>query len=413
MAVGTWQAYLEEQFPGFLLPHTERARLTRAAAEAFLDRLGLDAAHLPLLRAMSLLAAHDDKLHAFATYWLPELIRSLPSRTHVEQRTWRGGFHGRLDIPATVQLHAAGDRSAFVTRARRRQFDLPENVLVRSLASRTERLLETLQTRNLIQDSAWTARAVESLAVLQRLTTSTLLREVPEAPIETYHVQAAKNARHSAYQAAIAWYEVLVDALDHDEASRLADVLSDGALRPGNEAKRFEIAVLLTLLGGIEQRLAALGEYTVSRDLIASDRQQVATYRRNDGSGIEVYYDQAILPPAITLGARDRGVKHYLGSSGRLRPDITVRVRSSSGREVYTVFEIKLSDDVGYAASGYAEAIVYRHEYAPFLTGWPKAVLVTSRPTHGAPRRDDDVVAVAWNELGSGDVLSGVMEQLR
>jgi hypothetical protein len=412
MAAGTWQTYLDEQFPGFLLPHTERARLTRAAAETFLERLGLGAAHLPLLRGMSLLAAHDEKLHAFATYWLPELIRSLPSRTHVERRTWRGGFHGRLDIPATVQLHMGGDPSAFVTRARRRQFDLPENVLVRSLASRTERLLESLQTRNLIHDSTWTGRAVESLASLRRLTTSTLLRDVPEAPIEAYHVQAAKNARHSAYQSALAWYEVLVEALDHDDAARLAAVLGDGALRPGSEAKRFEIAVLLTLLGGLEQRLAALGEYTASRDLIASDRQHVATYRRPDDSSITVYYDQAILPHDATLGARDRGVRHYLGSSGRLRPDITVCVCDGHGRETYTVFEIKLSEDVSYAASGYAEAIVYRHEYAPYLTGWPKAVLVTSQVTRGLPRREDDVVAVCWNDLGDAGILDGMIEGL-
>lgn len=307
MTSGTWQAYLDEQFPGFLLPHTERARLSRAAAETFLDRLGLDAAHLPLLRAMSLLAAHDDKLHAFAAYWLPELIRSLPSQTHVEQRTWRGGFHGRLDIPATVQLRIGGDPSAFVTRARRRQFDLPENVFVRSLASRTERLLDSLQKRELIHDASWTGRAVESLASLRRLATSSLLREVPEAPIETYHVQAARSARHSAYQAALAWYQVLVDALDHDDPERLAAILCDGALRPGSEPKRFEVAVLMMLLTGIEGRLAALGEYSITRDLIASGRNQVATFQRPDGSSIEVFYDQVVLPPDATLGARDRG----------------------------------------------------------------------------------------------------------
>lgn len=413
MTPSTWQAYLDEQFPGFLLPHTERSRLTRAAAECFLERLGLGATQLPLLRTMSLIAARDTELHSFATYWLPELVRTLPSRAHVEQRTWRGGFHGRLDIPATFQLHSGGDPSAFVTRARRRQFDLPENVFVRSLASRSLRLLESLQTRELLHGNGWTAPAVESLASLQHLGTASLLREVPEAPIETYHIQAARNARHPAYQAALRWYEPLVDALDHDDAQRLAAVLGDGALRPGTDAKRFEIAVLLSLLDGIERRLAALGDYTASRDLIASDRRQVATFARPDGSSIEVYYDQAVLPPDGSLGPRDRGVAHYLGSSGRLRPDITVCVKYHDGHKSYTVFEIKLSDDVGYVASGYAEAIAYRNEYAPYLTGWPKAVLVTSRATHGAPRPEDDAVAVSWNHLASSPILDGMLAELR
>lgn len=410
MTPGTWQAYLDEQFPGFLLPHTERSRLTRAAAECFLERLGLGAAQLPLLRAMSLLAAHDGELHSFATEWLPELIRALPSRADVEQRTWRGGFHGRLDIPATLQLHAGGDPSAFVTRARRRQFDLPENVFVRSLASRSLRLLESLDARELLHGNSWTARAVESLASLRRLTSSTLLREVPEAPVQTFHVQATRHARHPAYRAALRWYEPVVDALDHDDSQRLAAILGDGALRPGSEPKRFEIAVLLTLLAGIERRLALLGDYTASRDLIASDRRQIATFERPDATRIEVFYDQVVLPRGAPLGARDRGVSHYLGSSGRLRPDITVCVTRRDGSKVYTVFEIKLSDDVGYAASGYAEAIVYRHEYAPFLAGWPKAVLVTSRATHGKPRREDDVVAVSWSELANAEIIDGLLE---
>lgn len=136
----------------------------------------------------------------------------------------------------------------------------------------------------------------------------------------------------------------------------------------------------------------------------------MATFARPDGTSIEVFYDQVVLPRGAPLGARDRGVSHYLGSAGRLRPDITVRVTRRDGSKVYTVFEIKLSDDVSYAASGYAEAIVYRHEYAPFLTGWPKAVRITSRATHGKPRRGDDVVALSWSELANAEIIDGILE---
>lgn len=408
----TWQEYLEEHFPGFLLPHTERCRLTRAAAETFLERLGLGARNLPLLRGMGLLAAHDDVLHEFASYWLPELVRVLPSHTSVQQRAWRGGFQGRLDVPATLQHHLGGDRSVFVTRARRRRWDLPENVLVRGLVARTERLLERLQAAGMLHGKGWTERAVGALASLRAAVRSPLLRELSEQPIEAYHVRAARNARHPAYASAVRWYERLVAVMDTDDPAQLASVLSEGALQAGEPSKRFEIAVLLSVLGGIEARLSVLGDYAVALDVISRDRQQVATFRRRDGSCIEVYYDQVVLPPDDTLGPRDRGVSHYLASGGRLRPDITVRMQRPNQRAEYTVFEIKLSDDVGYAASGYAEAIVYRHEYAEYLSGWPKAVLVTSQPTHGEPRRDDDVVAVSWTALGTSVVLDAIVERI-
>lgn len=409
MAQGTWQAYLEGQFPGFLLPQTDRCQLTRESAARFLECLGLGAASLPLLCGMSLLAAHGDRLREFACYWLPELVRSLPSHSEVEQRTWRGGFHGRLDIRATLPLHINGDRSAFVTRARRRQFDLPENVFVRSLASRTERLLQSLQSKALLHGEGWTAPVVESLASLRWLTSSTVLREVPEAPVEGYQLQAARNARHSAYRSALVWYEAVADALDHNDPERLATVLSQGALRPVSDAKRFEVAVLLTLLAGVERRLPAQDGWSISRGLIASGRNAIATFQRADGSRVDIYYDQAVLPLTDALGPRDRGVAHYLASGGRLRPDITMRVETADGRVNYIVFEIKLSENVAYAASGYAEAIVYRHEYAVYLIGWPKAVLVTSLASCGKPRLDDDVVAVAWSQLEDSSILEAIL----
>jgi hypothetical protein len=81
---------------------------------------------------------------------------------------------------------------------------------------------------------------VESLGALRWLTSSTVLREVPEAPVESYQLQAAGHARHSAYRSALDWYSVVHDALEHDEPERLATLLSEGALRPTIEAKRFE-----------------------------------------------------------------------------------------------------------------------------------------------------------------------------
>lgn len=59
---------------------------------------------------------------------------------------------------------------------------------------------------------------------------------------------------------------------------------------------------------------------------------------------------------------------------GDLEPRVPRRrkkSRSLSGR---------VSDAVDHE---YADAIAYHREYATFLTGWPKAVRVTSQPTYG------------------------------
>lgn len=94
---------------------------------------------------------------------------------------------------------------------------------------------------------------------------------------------------------------------------------------------------------------------------------------------------------------------------GRLPPDVTVVTTSPDGAERAVVIEVKLSSDRTYLLQGLHEAHLYRAEYAPFLTGWPKAILVASGDVPGEPRRDDDVIAVPWHRWVPEDVLSGIL----
>lgn len=404
-----WEHYLDERFPGYLLPSSERHKVTAEVARSFLEGLGLKARSLQNLRAISLIAAHTSELRDFASYWLPELARVLPCRARTTAKTWRGGYRGRLDVKNTLVKQLAGERDVFVTRSRHRDFSLPENVFVRTLADRTQEMLGNLVADGLLAGDGWAAGAVGALSNLRLVLTSTALRDVERASISTEHLQAALMARHRAYRVALTWYEVLVDALDRDDAEQLARTLSAGALRPMDAPKRFEVAVLMKLLGAIEARLPPTNGWRVKRGLIESGRTDIVTFERGEAQ-VSLYYDQAILPLGKARGPRDAGVNHYLGFVGRLRPDITLRVRRENGDETYTVFEIKLTEDAGYAATGFAEAIVYRHEYAEYLRGWPKAVLVTSRGTSGAPKREDEVVATNWEGLDSAYLLAGLLE---
>jgi hypothetical protein len=94
------------------------------------------------------------------------------------------------------------------------------------------------------------------------------------------------------------------------------------------------------------------------------------------------------------------------------RPDITLRVTRPGGETTYVVFEIKHSESLDYIMTGYEEAILYRHEYAEHLKGWPKAVLISPRDASGGPRREDDVVAVGWGQMGGERFLSGLLEHV-
>ena len=77
-----------------------------------------------------------------------------------------------------------------------------------------------------------------------------------------------------------------------------------------------------------------------------------------------------------------------------------------------TVIEVKLSDRVGYLSDGYQQAMVYRWEHGEASSGWPKAVLVVPGAVHGAPRRDDVVIAVGWSFRIPPELLHGLLRDV-
>ncbi len=134
-------------------------------------------------------------------------------------------------------------------------------------------------------------------------------------------------------------------------------------------------------------------------------RRELAELARDDGARVCVYYNQAFLDP----GPCDLGARHYLGQTGRMRPDATVVVRPTQDSMRACVIEVKLSPDPAYLLRGYHEAQLYRAEYRTQLGGWPQAILVAAESFAGQPRRGDDVIAVGWDRWVPEDVIAGFL----
>lgn len=400
-----WQAYLDEVFPGYLLPAAMHHAIAPDVAARFLRYLGAPPNHLELLVSSSLLAGRMTELGELCRL-LDDLTSCLPSRTHVHTRHWEGGFHGRIAVAPTLAHRLAGEPTRFVTLTRTRTFDLPENELVRWVAERLCRMIFDLHAARMLSDKHWGKEAVPHANELERLLTRTALHEVPAvSPITGYHLQAANAAGHPCYKSALRWHGWLDSALDLSNPARLAQILADGALRPLKEETQFEIAVLMRLIQAIERRCQERAEgWELVRSIILKDREDIACFRRSaDGAEIRIFYNLATEPWAAwgkaakrKLGPRDRGVQHYFGSPGRLRPDITVVITRPDQPPRAVVMDAKNSDKTDYHSRGYGEALLYRHEYGDRLLDWPKSVLICASDIAGAVSRDHEVVAVDW-----------------
>ena len=135
-----------------------------------------------------------------------------------------------------------------------------------------------------------------------------------------------------------------------------------------------------------------------------SGRKEILAFVRDDGVAVRVFYNQAVLPP----GAAYLGGEHYLGNTGRVRPDVTVTISRGDEPLGATVMECKLSEDPRYILGGYHEAVLYRWEYAAHLLPWPKAILVASGRVPGTVRTTDEVIATTWSRWPPDAAVSAI-----
>lgn len=407
-----WEGWLAGQFPGFLRPDSMHRAIAPEIAARFLARLGRPD-HLRVLQASALVApaGFAAELRRFVHDEVPRLLQVLPTRTEVFPRRWEGGFQGRLDVRATLAAQLVGGPGTFITRARRRSDDLPETVLLKHVLRRLGRELARLRTAGLIRDCGWSAPILECEHRIDALLLGTRLRDVADLAVDHSHVTAARGARDAAYLTAVRWFERMRTAFDELSAEATAKLLAEGALAPCSAETRFEIAVVLRLIQALWKHVsdAERGRWRISHGLVHSGRRDLATLvRDDDGTSVAVYYNQAVLP----AGPRDRGAEHYFGSIGRIRPDWTVRVSRPDTADRHVVGEVKHSEGGDYPRTGFSEAVLYRFEYAPFLTGWLKSVLVVPASLPGKARRGDETIAVGWADWVPEVVVAGLLDEV-
>jgi hypothetical protein len=399
-----WEAFLEECFPAWLLPASEVRSLSIDSARRFLSVLSGGTASLDRLRATSTLATHAASIAGFARLlagWAESLSgQCLPVRTEAS-----GVLRGRLDVAGTLRRRLQGDRTTLVVSTRERKFDRPEDLLVAAVA---RRLNEQLQLVSLDERSdnadRWTRDLRGSRATFERILRDTRASEVPVRPIAREHIEATRGAQGRVYREALALYNALREGLDDDRPEVIARVIAAGALAPLSADRRFELAVALRLVRALHDRLD-LSEWAFERPIVIAGREEIARFSHESGARIDVYFDTARLDP----GLRYQLGRHYLRSNP-MRPDVTVSATNARSSTRSIVVECKRSDDSGYLAQGFSEALLYRHEYGEQLFSSPAAVLVAPERTFGAVRRGDAVIACAFAAWPTHEVIDTLLE---
>lgn len=257
------------------------------------------------------------------------------------------------------------------------------------------RMLSLVRDADVMDEGVGWGRALERCeAGLRTALTSSPLRLLRDTPLSPDHERAARATRRAEYREVAHLSELLRFAFDRGDETEIARLLARGALLPMSAATRFELAVLIRLG---EETLAALtardGEgWSSERSAVLPAREDIFALRHASGAAVRFFYNQSVLDG----GAADAAARHYFGSRGRLRPDVTVLFEEHGSRTNALVVECKHSQEMGVLVGGYHEALLYRAEYESALGGDIKAFLISSGGVYGAARSDDEVVATDW-----------------
>jgi hypothetical protein len=409
--MNAWEEELRQHFPSYLLPSAQVDALPREAAERFLARVTGRPDALRLLLATSVLAPVARVVLEFERE-LPLVARALPSRTTVDRVERDGSVRGRLDASATARRRIAGHPGRVVSSTPRTTFALPENELLVATAAQLVGLLRELEDRRVISETtekSWARGLTRARRHMDGVLRAPPLSDVPRlvpAQLTAFHVDAARAARPAAYGIALCLRDAM-RGLDVTDPAELAQLVAEGALAPIELPRRFEIAVLIRLGRCLGAALEARG-FTMERSIIESARREVFAFHRGAMS-VLVHYDQQLLPHACVCHP---GLRHYLGGHEGLRPDITIEIVRDGARVRAAVADAKLSESEGYLEASYLKMLRYREDLGAHLGGWPKAILVASSGTviAGAPRQEDEVVAVPWKDWVPEDVISGLLD---
>ncbi|WP_424016206.1 hypothetical protein ACOZ4N_00110 (plasmid) [Halorientalis pallida] len=223
---------------------------------------------------------------------LPERLRRIRTANNVEREHIRGEVRGAVDWGQTFRTRYAEnpeDRSKFVTRSPYTEYQLPENILLKTLLSI---LVETVKTDLSAIDQSWRRNAwsdADVEAFVRRVSRNIHLERIDadaDTPVKATHVEAARRSRQPLYYEAYELFQQY-DRLRNNEFGdpRVREILFNTLYVP-DTATLFELACVFRLLRSLED------EYAVMLHPIEAGSGAIAEIR-TDRWQIEVFHDES------------------------------------------------------------------------------------------------------------------------
>ena len=254
---------------------------------------------------------------------LPDRLRHIKTESTNTQSDVHGEIRGRINWPATIARRyreAPGDRSRFVIDERTREYDIPENIVLKRVLLVIHETLtehEGMQRRSWFTDR-WDQYG-ERIRTLQRIMEQNVhIRRIrdpgPSEPTPRM-VADAGASRLPVYRDAAKLYRSYHSSLDGD-TDAIRDLLGQTLITPDEDDQLFELHVAFQLIRAVER----YSDRSPNVRAIQSSSQALATIPINRSTSVEVYHDSS---------GRERDLS-FISDAGDKRPAERSRTERAS-----------------------------------------------------------------------------------
>lgn len=357
----------------------------------------------------------------FISGQLYHIVRQISHSTRDERVLSEGAIRGRIDWGASLKewcSHGYVNKNAYVCREAVKEFDTPENLLLKYVLKKTDGILKRLPTELVKEISEqqekektpWTNDLALMSHELSKYMKNVYIKSISSVNmIDAKTESRAKGTRKIAYHKAIEAYDMYntyvnnsMNLIQEDNIEEIRKVLNRTSLLALDENARYEIYALIKVLNGLNN-IASVED--LHWGPIKSGREEIAFFEKvGDGLSIRVYYNTL---PAGMKNSKEysRILEIYKLPGGPRRPDIILEF-TCENNTYYLLIEVKNTNNRDYIVDGLYKVFGYLKDYEEvFKTDQPNtyAILVVgdgvSDIPYGEELKDLQIAVVKWSNI--------------
>ncbi|MDO5851180.1 MAG: hypothetical protein Q4Q23_01680 [Methanobacteriaceae archaeon] len=288
---------------------------------------------------------------------LPQLIRNLTHSTNKEKIKSIGRIQGQINWNKTYKKRfeqGYNDKSLYICNLRQKQYDLPENQLLKYLLKNILEILNTLHIKEKVDIDYWQDTIKNEYIIIKHINKNIHLQNITDiSHIPPKILEKTIKNRNNLYQTVAKCYKLYESLFIKNNKQELITLIEKQILKPLNNNQLYEIYIFFNLINNFNNEHLKIG-------LLHPKNDYTAKIRKNNKT-INIYYQHT--PNEFKTKSKYNKLNYYYDLQITTKqPDIIIEYEENN-KKTYRIIEIKRTKDPNYIRQSIYKVYGYLKDY--------------------------------------------------